>query len=196
MNKNEIFVHELKVEEVPWHRLTTAYGRSTDFPKYFRTMWDMENVKAVTTALNEVTSSIEHQSTLWHATPFAMIFLVRIFEHAVAQKEKNETANFIVKELLEFFEVVAQCFHEGDEMEHAEQLADFSDMLKDTYLWSEEYDEYKDEMRYEEEEVFPDDLFYSFYYYSYQTLLSCKSTLVQLEHTPLHTSVKELQDLL
>ena len=35
------------------------------------------------------------------------------------------------------------------------------------YLWPAEYDEEEDEMRYEEDEVFPDDLFYSFYYYSW-----------------------------
>lgn len=57
-------------------------------------------------------------------------------------------------------------------MEHADPLPFFADMLKEEYLWSEEYDEEEDEMRYEEEDVFPDDLFYSFYYYSYQAILA------------------------
>ena len=57
-------------------------------------------------------------------------------------------------------------------MEHAEPLPLFSDMLKEEYLWSEEYDEEEDEMRYEEDEVFPADLFYSFYYYSYEAVLA------------------------
>ena len=51
-------------------------------------------------------------------------------------------------------------------MEHADPLPLFSNLLREEYLWSEEYDEEEDEMRYEEDEVFPDDLFYSFYYYS------------------------------
>ena len=38
-------------------------------------------------------------------------------------------------------------------------------MLKEEYLWSEEYDEKADEIRYEKDEVFTPDLFYSFYYY-------------------------------
>lgn len=64
-------------------------------------------------------------------------------------------------------------------MDHADPLPLFSDMLKEEYLWSEEYDEEEDEMRYEEEEVFPDDLFYSFYYYSWQAVLAYKEQLEQ-----------------
>ena len=44
-------------------------------------------------------------------------------------------------------------------------------LLNEEYLWSEEYDEDEDVLRYEEEDVFPDDLFFSFYYYSLQVLL-------------------------
>ena len=50
-------------------------------------------------------------------------------------------------------------------------------MLNEEYLWSEEYDEDEDVLRYEEEEVFPDDLFFSFYYYSLQVLLLYKPLL-------------------
>ena len=64
-------------------------------------------------------------------------------------------------------------------MEHAAPLLCFSDMLKEEYLWSEEYDEEEDEMRYEEDEVFPDDLFYSFYYYSWQAVLAYRGVLEQ-----------------
>ena len=43
--------------------------------------------------------------------------------------------------------------------------------------YDDEYDEDEDILRYEEEEVFPDDLFFSFYYYSLQVLLLCKPLL-------------------
>ena len=83
-------------------------------------------------------------------------------------------------ELLDFFSCILQCFHDGDEMEHAEALPLFSDLLKEEYLWSEEYDEEEDEMRYEEDEVFPDDLFYSFYYYSWQAVKAYQDVLEQV----------------
>ena len=80
---------------------------------------------------------------------------------------------------LDFFDCILQCFHDGDKMEHASPLPCFSDLLKEEYLWSEEYDEEEDEMRYEEDEVFPDDLFYSFYYYSWQAVLAYRDVLEQ-----------------
>ena len=65
-------------------------------------------------------------------------------------------------------------------MEHAEALPQFSDLLKEEYLWSEEYDEEEDEMRYEEDEVFPADEFYSFYYYSWQAVKAYQDVLEQV----------------
>ena len=32
--KNRTYITHLKVTDVPWHRLTTAYGRGTDFPAH------------------------------------------------------------------------------------------------------------------------------------------------------------------
>ena len=34
MDRNQAFIHNVKMEEVPWQRLTTAYGRATDLPKF------------------------------------------------------------------------------------------------------------------------------------------------------------------
>ena len=55
-------------------------------------------------------------------------------------------------------------------LEHAAFLPFFEDMLKEEYLWSEVYNEDDDCIRYEDENVFPDDLFYSFYHYSFEVL--------------------------
>lgn len=190
MDKNKEYIGNLKVEDVPWHRITTTYGRATDFPEYFKVMWDMEDKTKVQAALYEVTSNMEHQSTLWHATPFAMIFLKRIFEHAVSEINKNECADYIVEYLLDFFEIIAECFLDGDDMEHPQQLEYFSDMLKEEYLWSEEYDE-EEEICYEEEDLFPEEFFYSFWYYSYQVVLECRPTLEKLKNSfSQHWSVK------
>ena len=32
--ENKTYIRQLKVADVPWHRLTTAYGRGTDFPAH------------------------------------------------------------------------------------------------------------------------------------------------------------------
>ena len=74
------YIETVKVSDIPWHRLTTTYGRATDFPSHLEVLWDMKNVDAIDTAGEALAQNIEHQSTLWHATPFALIFLLRIFK--------------------------------------------------------------------------------------------------------------------
>ena len=171
------YIETVKVSDIPWHRLTTTYGRATDFPAHLEVLWDMKNVDAIDVAGEELVQNIEHQSTLWHATPFAMVFLLRIFKKALEERTQNEVAHYLVEQLVDLFTVIAECIRDGLMLEHADQLPNFEDMLNEEYLWSEEYDEDEDILRYEEEEVFPDDLFFSFYYYSLQVLLLCKPLL-------------------
>ena len=173
----QTYIETVKVSDIPWHRLTTSYGRATDFPAHLKVLWDMDNIDAVDAAGEELALNIEHQSTLWHATPFALIFLLRIFKKAVEEQGHNEVARYLVEELAELFLIIAECIRDGLMLEHADPLPNFEDMLNEEYLWSEEYDEDEDILRYEEEDVFPDDLFFSFYYYSLRVLLLCKPLL-------------------
>ena len=165
------YIENVKVSDIPWHRLTTSYGRGTDFPNQFDVLWKMDSIEAVDAAGEDIALNIEHQSTLWHATPFAMIFLLRIFKKAKEESAHNEVAQYLAEQLVELFTVIAECIRDGLMLEHADPLLNFEDMINEEYLWSEEYDEDEDVLRYEEDDVFPDDLFFSFYYYSLQVLL-------------------------
>ena len=171
------YIENVKVNDIPWHRLTTTYGRATDFPEALDVLWNMESIETVDVDGEAIGLNIEHQSTLWHATPFAMIFLLRIFKKALEERTKNEVAHYLVEQLVDLFTVIAECIRDGLMLEHADPLSNFADMLNEEYLWSEEYDEDEDVLRYEEEEVFPADLFFSFYYYSLQVLLLGKPLL-------------------
>ena len=165
------YIETVQISDIPWHRLTTSYGRATDFPRALDTLWAMESIDAVDEAGKELALNIEHQSTLWHSTPFALIFLLRTFKKAVEEQRHNEVARYLAEALVELFIVIAESIRDGLVLEHADPLPNFVDMLNEEYLWSEEYDEDEDVLRYEEEDVFPDDLFFSFYYYSLQVLL-------------------------
>ena len=165
------YIETVQISDIPWHRLTTSYGRATDFPRALDTLWAMESIDAVDEAGKELALNIEHQSTLWHSTPFALIFLLRTFKKAVEEQRHNEVARYLAEALVELFIVIAESIRDGLVLEHADPLPNFVDMLNEEYLWSEEYDEDEDMIRYEEDEVFPDDLFFSFYYYSLQVLL-------------------------
>ena len=173
----QIYIEAVQVSDIPWHRLTTTYGRATDFPTELDVLWNMESIETINAAGEELAQNIEHQSTLWHATPFAMIFLFRIFKKAQEERTQNKVAQYLAEQLVDLFSVIAECIRDGLLLEHADPLPCFEDMLNEEYLWSEEYDEDEDVLRYEEEDVFPDDLFFSFYYYSLQVLLLCKPLL-------------------
>lgn len=182
MADNNNFIQTVKSDEIPWQRLTTAYGRASGFPKYFDVLSKMKDLEAINNAGEEIGINIEHQSTLWHSTPFALIFLGRIFKQALDRRKQDNIADYLANELLELFIGIAEAIKGAEGLEHADQLPYFSDLLKEDYLWSEEYDEDADELRYESDEVFPDDLFYSFYYYSHQVLLLYKPMLVGLDY--------------
>ena len=167
----QTYIETVQVSDIPWHRLTTTYGRATDFPAELDVLWNMESMDAVDAAGETLELNIEHQSTLWHATPFAMIFLLRIFKKAQEASAHNAVAQYLAEQLVELFTVIAECIRDGLMLEHADPLPNFEDMLNEEYLWSEEYDEDEDVLRFEEDYVFPDDLFFSFYYYSLQVLL-------------------------
>jgi len=208
MNENQKYICDVKVEEIPWNRLTTAYVRATEFPEYFTVIESMSNKKKVKTTLHDILRNIEHQSTLCRATPFTMIFLVRIFQKAVAEMDNNDIAYDIVKELLHFFKLIAELFQETEEymekmeMKKEKPLPYFSDMLKEEYLFPEECDNEEDEETLWEEDVekFNEQseysFYYSIYYYSYQVLLNCNETLKKISNTAIAEQVNKLQKLL
>ena len=135
--ENRIYITHLKVTDVPWHRLTTAYGRGTDFPAHLAVLEQMEDMETVKKSLYELTTNMEHQSTLWHTTPFGMVFLCRILGKALKESGRNPVAHFLAGERLDFFSCILQCFHDGDEMGHADPLPLCSDLLNEEYLGSE-----------------------------------------------------------
>lgn len=192
--------YHLKIGSVPWHRITTTYGTAKEFPKYFKILQDMQNNTQVKNALFEIISNIEHQSTLWHATPFAVVFLVDILKQAYHGMDNNAVATFIVKELLLFFEVIAECFHDTFEIFSIEQqnieiFTSFYDMLKEEYLLPNEYDEEDEDAIIEENiEMFSEELAYNIYYYSYQTILHCKEWLNTIKSND--SIAQEVQTLL
>ena len=61
----------------------------------------MDDLNAVKNALYELTTNMEHQSTLWHATPFGMIFMSRILVEALNKSRQNPIATFLAGELLD-----------------------------------------------------------------------------------------------
>ena len=176
------YILNLEAQDVPWSRITTAYGRASRFPEIFELLGTAVasdevkfDAKDVDDALTAIFNEIEHQGTLWHATPFALLFLARIFMQARAEadkfanKERNDGAEFIAASLGEFFAFILKICDDADKMEHAAPLANFSDMLAEKYLWPQS-DEDDEELW--DDGFYDDEIFYSFYYYSRAVLKS------------------------
>ena len=142
------------------------------------------DAKALQDALSKIFNEIEHQSSFWHATPFALLFLARIFMQARAAAGKkrniaagrnsenenskdengeNEAAEFIATKLGGFFAFMLEICDDADKISHAAPLASFSDMLAEKYLWPQSDED--DEERWEEH-FYDDELFYGLYFYS------------------------------
>ena len=129
------------------------------------------DAKALQDALSKIFNEIEHQSSFWHATPFALLFLARIFMQARAaagrnsenENCENEAAGIIAARLGGFFAFMLEICDDADKISHAAPLASFSDMLAEKYLWPQSDED--DEERWEEH-FYDDELFYSLYFYS------------------------------
>ncbi len=148
--------------------------------------------ESVDSTVRKISHLIEHQGTLWHVTPFATVFLARIFKNSLAAATTNPVAHQAVDHIGELFAVLLESFRDAQTLEHADPLPKFSDLLTEDSLWPD--DEEDDELRWEEEEVFSDSMFYSFWFYTKEVLADALNGLdeVPQEFAESISSLKEL----
>lgn len=186
------FIDQLTLEGVPWHRLTTPYGRGDELPKLLKDLSSLKNRESVESSVRKISHLIEHQGTLWHVTPFATVFLARIFRSALADASTNPVAHQAVDHIGELFAVLLESVRDAQKLEHADPLPKFVDLLTEDSLWP--GDEEDDELRWEEEEVFSDSMFYSFWFYTKEVLTNALNGLEEVpqEFTESISSLKGL----
>ena len=186
------FIDQLTLEGVPWHRLTTPYGRGDELPKLLKDLSSLKNRESVESSVRKISHLIEHQGTLWHVTPFATVFLARIFRSALADASTNPVAHQVVDHIGELFAVLLESVRDAQKLEHADPLPKFVDLLTEDSLWPD--DEEDDELRWEEEEVFSDSMFYSFWFYTKEVLTNALNGLEEVpqEFTEPISSLKGL----
>lgn len=194
MEQLQIELDNLQISQVPWHRLTTPYGRATEFPKLFA-QFSGNDLAAVESAGKKLCTNIEHQSSLWPCTPFAAAILLPVLERSV--ETMDDAVSFVrVKLLLNLFDDIAYAYRMAEDMEWPAALPHFCDMLQEQYLWSEEYDEAADSLRYEEEDPFPAVLAASFYLYAFRMVGQCRPLLDTIHHPGLQKRVNALKEKL
>ena len=161
--QNLTYIANLKIKDVPWDRLSCSYGTAELFAQILNTLAKAVkkakfDEKELSELLDEIFGECEYQETFWHATPFALVFLVRIYKSALG--EKGEAAKFISRKLELFFKFMLEICEKLEQLEHAKPLAKMEQMLEPKYLDIVD----QDELSYD------DRPFYSFYYYSRMVL--------------------------
>lgn len=180
MTTNIDYIKQIHLNDIPWERLSTPYETAVDFPQWFRQMTD-ENQALAADAAHDIALNIEHQSTLWQVTPFAMIILDRLLTAAIEKytHTQDDDDKLVIKHILEIYVPVFETVgFMNSEVGRFQPLPHFSDMLKDEYLLPEpqffENDEDPEEALEAYLEGFytemPEELFYSFFYYSWLVL--------------------------
>lgn len=174
---NTIPIHSLQITDVPWHRLTTPYGRGTELPQL------ISGGK-----YDDIANLIEHQGTLWQVTPWALLFLLRNM-HA------RRPDDITLDELECYHAVIGALDIQNAQADSQKSVESLTMLLDEKYLWPEDTDPEEDELEWEEEEARGYDpvAFWSYYDYSYRLL---KRALPDFEGMLQHSSDADISDSL
>ena len=95
------FIENIKINQIPWDRLTNFYARSTNFEQLF-----LEAENGNLEAISAIKQSIVHQDGIVMVTPFAFLFLYKTFKKHNLEAIKNAIDSVLnaVKYNLEYFE--------------------------------------------------------------------------------------------
>ncbi len=155
------YINSLDRRSIPWNRMFTAYGTAEHYNELLFVLEETTDEALWKKTFNRI-SDFEHQSTMFPPAPFVLIFLVRILQKHL----QGGSSDGIAKKLIDQLTYYADVCNHAEEMEHAQPLGHFWDLLDDENLLPENCTEEDLDEVFENPDVIPDELFYSFYYYS------------------------------
>ena len=155
------YIDSLDRRSIPWNRMFTAYGTAEHYNELLSVLEETTDEVLWKKTFNRI-SDFEHQSTMFPPAPFVLVFLVRILQ----KRFQDGFEDGIVQNLIDQCTYYADVCKYAEEMEHAQPLGHFWDLLDDENLLPEDCTEEELDEVFENPDVIPDELFYSFYYYS------------------------------
>lgn len=161
INKTLEYIRNVKVEEIDWSKLFGSYSCGIKIGE------DIKNNNLLDLkVLKNIENEIEHQSTLWTITPFAMIFLIRQLEKDYGDKKEEYCY------ILEIYKLIAETLKftkdEALEENSFDKLEVYEEM-KDIFKTNLNLEDFEDEEEYIEvffEEEMTDIRYNSVYYYT------------------------------
>ena len=161
INKILEYIRNVKVEEIDWSKLFGSYSCGIKIGE------DIKNNNLLDLkVLKNIESEIEHQSTLWTITPFAMIFLIRQLEKDYGDKKEEYCY------ILEIYKLIVETLNftkdEALDENSFDNLEVYKEM-KDIFKTNLNLEDFEDEEEYIEvffEEEMTDIRYNSVYYYT------------------------------
>ncbi len=159
MKNNKEFCLFAGINDIPWHRIVHVYGRATNYPKLFIALIS-KNKDNRNKAITELRKNIEHQSNIMLATPFTLIFLLRIL--AMEKKRLDADLNPILDVILISLEAVRFQLDFFKENTIEKDIKSLNELLSEQYLWKEYENEEQEEINWEEYNM-DEDFYYSLF---------------------------------
>ena len=161
INKTLEYIRNVKVEEIDWSKLFGSYSCGIKIGE------DIKNNNLLDLkVLKNIENEIEHQSTLWTITPFAMIFLIRQLEKDYGDKKEEYCY------ILEIYKLIVETLNftkdEALDENSFDNLEVYEDM-RDIFKTNLNLEDFEDEEEYIEvffEEEMTDIRYNSVYYYT------------------------------
>ena len=161
INKTLEYIRNVKAEEIDWSKLFGSYSCGIKIGE------DIKNNNLLDLkVLKNIENEIEHQSTLWTITPFAMIFLIRQLEKDYGDKKEEYCY------ILEIYKLIVETLNftkdEALDENSFDNLEVYKEM-KDIFKTNLNLEDFEDEEEYIEvffEEEMTDIRYNSVYYYT------------------------------
>lgn len=190
INKTLEYIRNVKVEEIDWSKLFGSYSCGIKIGE------DIKNNNLLDLkVLKNIENEIEHQSTLWTITPFAMIFLIRQLEKDYGDKKEEYCY------ILEIYKLIAETLKftkdEALEENSFDKLEVYEEM-KDIFKTNLKLEDFEDEEEYIEvffEEEMTDIRYNSVYYYTDLILKDGKKILEEISSKKNNYADKQIEVL-
>ncbi len=190
INKTLEYIRNVKVEEIDWSKLFGSYSCGIKIGE------DIKNNNLLDLkVLKNIENEIEHQSTLWTITPFAMIFLIRQLEKDYGDKKEEYCY------ILEIYKLIAETLKftkdEALEENSFDKLETYEEM-KDIFKTNLNLEDFEDEEEYIEvffEEEMTDIRYNSVYYYTDLIVKDGKKILEEISSKKNNYADKQIEVL-
>ena len=190
INKTFEYIRNVKVEEIDWSKLFGSYSCGIKIGE------DIKNNNLLDLkVLKNIENEIEHQSTLWTITPFAMIFLIRQLEKDYGDKKEEYCY------ILEIYKLIAETLkftkNEALEENSFDKLEVYEEM-KDIFKTKLNLEDFEDEEEYIEvffEEEMTDIRYNSVYYYTDLIVKDGKKILEEISSKKNNYADKQIEVL-